>query len=91
VTSMELPWTSAGLALAVGLFISWMLDRLIRSRALHGLLAACSLAGAFAANEYLRPWDSSSLWLKALGPCLVLLAAIESSQAIWSKRNRNAA
>ena len=85
---MELPWT-VGPALTLALLVGWLLNR--RNRAIHALLASCSLIAAFAVNKYLQPWESSSLWPKALGAFLVFLAVVEFSQAIWNERSRNAA
>jgi hypothetical protein len=47
VSSLELPWT-VWLAFVVVLSASWLLDRYIRGRTLHGVISVCSLIAASA-------------------------------------------
>ena len=82
-------WMTAALGLVAVLCVSYVLGRLIPNRAVHGILAALALVGAFAVNHYLSPWEHSSLWVKVLGPCLVGLAVSQFAQAIRGRPNRD--
>lgn len=89
VNLLESPWTAV-LALGLALLVGWLLERTFRSRALHWIIAACSIAATFLINRYLHPWDSPSPWLQGLGSFLVFMAAIEISQAVLFETKRNA-
>jgi hypothetical protein len=84
VNSLVLPWT-VWPAFVLVLFVSWLLERNIRGRTLHGVISVCSLIAAFVLHKSLHPWDSSSVWLKGLSFFLIFLYFIESSQAIFKK------
>jgi len=74
----------------VALALNYLLGRLAIGRIAHGILAAIALVAAFAINEYLLPWNSQSLWLKLLVPCLASLAGVELCRAFTVRGNRNA-
>jgi hypothetical protein len=89
VSRTELPWT-VGPALVLALSVCWLLERKVRGRATHGVVALCSFAAGFVVHMYLHPWDGSSIWLKGLSAFLVVMAVTESSQAILKAPNRKA-